>query len=375
MTDELKSRGDNGTFCVLPWIHDYRTLSGRKFACCVSHADGIALAEDANSPSNQKFRQDLWDGVRRPECGPCYRSEDRGVVSYRQSHNQQWLGQARVQEHMQAWQQDPATPPKLLYWDLRYDSKCNLSCITCGPEFSTLWKRELGIPITEYQLDVDPADVLGAIKVYFAGGEPLIIDQYTDLLKYLAANEFAGEVSINTNLTSLRADVIDSICAIKNISLIVSVDSYGSVDEYVRYPKRWNKFLDNLAVLQEHGIKFSFNSVASAISVMGWDRLPELAQYGPANWFLYALQTPPDLQVTLLPPALKIRARANIESMMGLNFYRTDKKFSSVIDHLLATLDDPGSTQMLLNRITELDTRRKINHADYLGVNLFDYRK
>jgi hypothetical protein len=98
LPEDIRSLGNNGTFCVLPWIHDYRTLSGKKFACCVSHADGIALEEDNNSTSNQQFRLDLWNGTRRKECGPCYRSEDNGIVSYRQNHNNQWLGNPRVQE-------------------------------------------------------------------------------------------------------------------------------------------------------------------------------------------------------------------------------------------------------------------------------------
>jgi len=297
------------------------------------------------------------------------------MVSYRQSHNQQWLTNARVQQHMAAWVQDPSRPPTLLYYDLRYDSKCNLSCITCGPEFSTLWKRELGIPITDYQLSVNRQEVLAAEKIYFAGGEPLIIDQYTDLLRYLAANDFAGEVSINTNLTSLRPDVLDSIQAIGRISLVVSVDAYGTVDEYVRYPKQWSKFINNLEMVQSAGIAFNFNSVASAISVLGWDRLPELDQYGPDHWFLFALQLPPELQIQNLPAPLKLRARSNIEHMMSMRYYQQDRKFGSVIDTLLKELDTPGEPARVLGRIAELDARRRIDHADYIGVNLMDYKE
>jgi hypothetical protein len=372
LPEDIRSLGNNGTFCVLPWIHDYRTLSGKKFACCVSHTDGIALEEDNNSTSNQQFRLDLWNGTRRKECGPCYRSEDNGIVSYRQNHNNQWLGNPRVQEHIINWSRDSTVTPKLLYWDLRYDSKCNLSCITCGPEFSTLWKKELGIPINEYTLDVDHQDVLDAEKIYFAGGEPLIIDQYTNLMRFLAENNFTGHVSINTNLTSLRQDVVDSIKNLVNVSLIVSVDSWGSVDEYVRYPKRWSKFLDNLATLNDNKIKFSFNTVASAVSVLGWNQLPKLNEFKPDHWFLYAIQTPPDLRVDLLPTRLKPMAKANIEGMIALDHYLNDQKFSSVIDHLLAVIDQDGPTDRLLKRIQELDTRRRINHQDYLGVNLLN---
>lgn len=373
MKNDLTHKTNNGSFCVLPWIHDFRNLDGKKYVCCVGHPTRQTLPEDINSPEHQELRRKLWAGERTPHCAPCYKLEDNHVVSWRHSTNQEWLGKPAVREYFENLQ--PDTAPQLLYYDLRYNSKCNLSCITCSPEFSTLWKRELNIPITEYRLDVDRAAVLRSLKVYMAGGEPLIIDDYVDLLKYLAANDYQGLVSINTNLTSLKPDVVDAIKAIKNISLIVSVDSWGSTEEYHRYPKQWNKFLDNLAVLADNDIEYNFNTVASAISVLGWAQMPELQQYRPKNWWIVPLETPPYLRLEQLPMALKSLAQDRMQSMKSVSFYQTDEKFRSSLDHLLDRVLQPGHSGQLLHQIQQLDTRRKINHADYLGVNLMDYKE
>jgi len=373
MKNDLTQKVNNGSFCVLPWIHDFRNLDGKKYACCVSHTSRQTLPEDFNSPEHQELRRKLWSGERSPHCAPCYKLEDNNVVSWRHSTNEEWLGKPEVRTYFENW--DESVPPKPLYYDLRYNSKCNLSCITCSPEFSTLWKKELGIPITEYRLDVNPADVLQSLKVYMAGGEPLIIDEYVDLLKYLAENNYQGFVSINTNLTSLKPDVVEAIKALNRVSLIVSVDSAGTTEEYNRYPKQWGKFLDNLAILTDNRIEFNFNTVAGAVSVLGWCQLPELEQYRPKNWWIVPLETPPSLRVENLPKDIKSKAAEIMAGMRDVSFYKTDRKFQSSLDHLLERVLQPGNYNILRDHIRQLDTRRKINHADYTGIDLLNYKE
>jgi hypothetical protein len=374
MKNDLVALSQNSAFCPLPWIHDYRSLDGKKYMCCQSHSSGIPLTGDFNDADRDDLRQRMWSGEQLPQCAPCYKTEANGVVSARQNACQEWLNNSGSREFFENWQ--PGDAGQRMYYDLRYNSKCNLSCISCGPEFSSLWKKELNIPITEYKLDIEPAEVLQSKRVYFAGGEPLIIDEYTDLLTYLALNNYPGHVSINTNLTSLRADVLDAITAMPNISLVVSVDSWGRTEEYVRYPKQWRKFLDNMAILQDRNIPFNFNTVCSAISILGWQQMALLHQYQPQNWWLTTLDTGrPQLRLENLPAALKPLAVDNIAGMKSVDLYQTDHKFQSSVDHLLERIQWPGQTVELQKYILDIDTRRKINHADYLGVDIMNYKE
>jgi hypothetical protein len=373
MKNDLKILSQNKAFCPLPWIHDYRSLNGQKYMCCQSHSSGVPLTGEFNDADRNELRQRMWSGEQLPHCTPCYTAEENGVVSARQNANQEWLNKLGSREFFEDWK--PGDPGQRMYYDLRYNSKCNLSCISCGPEFSSLWKKELNIPITEYKLDVDPAEVLKSNRVYFAGGEPLIIDEYTDLLTYLADNNYPGHVSINTNLTSLRTDVLDAIKSMADISLVVSVDSWGKTEEYVRYPKQWQKFLNNLSILQDCNISFNFNTVCSSISVLGWQQMADLQNYRPKNWWLTPLEMGPQLRLENLPMGLKMQATDNILSMKEIYHHETDHKFQSSVTHLLDRIQRPGQFSDLKQYIRVLDTRRKINHADYLGVNLFDYKE
>lgn len=373
MKNDLVALSQNGAFCTLPWIHDYRSLNGEKYMCCQSHADRMPLTGDFNDDDRNDLRQRMWSGEQLPHCTSCYKTEANGVVSARQTANQEWLNKPGSREFFENWQ--PGDAGQRMYYDLRYNSKCNLSCISCGPEFSSLWKKELNIPITEYKLDVVPAEILQSKRVYFAGGEPLIIDEYTDLLTYLANNNYPGHVSINTNLTSLRPAVLDAITAMPDITLVVSVDSWGRSEEYVRYPKQWRKFLDNLAIIQDRNISFNFNTVCSAISILGWQQMPELQHYRPRNWWLTPLEVPSCLRLENLPAALKPLAVDRINGMKSVELYTTDHKFRSSLDHLLERIHRPGQTVELQKFILGIDTRRKINHADYLGVDIMNYKE
>jgi sulfatase maturation enzyme AslB (radical SAM superfamily) len=79
--------------------------------------------------------------------------------------------------------------------------------------------------------------------VYLAGGEPLIIEQFIDLIERIAESDTQPELVINTNLTTISDRVNVSLQKIKNLTMVVSVDAYESVNEYHRWPLKWEKFL------------------------------------------------------------------------------------------------------------------------------------
>jgi sulfatase maturation enzyme AslB (radical SAM superfamily) len=342
-------------------------LDGKKYMCCISHSTFIPIHDNFQHPETQELRRKIWNGEKIPHCKPCYDAEKNNVVSYRQRLNEEWMNLGAA-EYFETLTED--TPPQLMYYDLRYDAKCNLACITCTPDFSTLWKKELGIPIKEYKLDINYDDILKAKKIYFAGGEPLIIDQYLDLLKFLAKNNSDAQVIINTNLTALKDEVLECIQNIKNMYLTISVDSYGRNMEYVRYPLQWEKFINNLEIIQESKIEFGFNTVASAVSVFGWERLGELEHFNPSHWGVGSIVEPVNLQLKNIPEQYKQLAYDRASSMKQTKRYAQDPVFKSEIDGVLFDIMLPAASQSVKFWITGIDRRRKINHVDYIGVDL-----
>ena len=358
---------NNGTFCVLPWIHDLKHLDGKKYICCVSRGTNIPLDDDMNSESSRELRRKIYNGEKIPHCEICYKQEAAGVKSFRQAESLSWFNKdAETREYFSTLTAN--TPPKLFYYDIRYDSKCNLACVTCGHESSTLWKKELGIPIIEHDLKISYDEMRTAKKIYLAGGEPLVIDKHIELITWLSEHQPDIEIIINTNLMALKPEVVKILKKLNNLGLVISIDSWGKSLEYVRYPLKWDKFLRNLDSIKEADISIYFNTVISAPAVFGWKELNKLDQYDPKDWFLFPLEYPKWAQVENIPASLKQQAYDCILPMKESKFYLANNRFKPAIDHTLTCIMNNGDSESLKNEILKLDTRRKINHSEYLEI-------
>ena len=367
MDEHFKDLLDNGTFCVLPWIHDFRHPDGQKHICCVSRGENLPLDDDINSKSTKELRRKIYNGEKIPNCQVCYNRESNGITSDRQSQSLAWYARDNeTKEYCSTITAD--TPPKLFYYDIRYDSKCNLGCITCGPQSSSFWQKELNIPVVKHQLTICYNDMQYAKKIYLAGGEPLIIDEHISLLDEFSKNRPEIDIVVNTNLTSLKPKVLNILKNLKNLRLIISVDCWGDSLEYVRYPLKWNKFLKNLEAIKEAGIIFQFNTVVSAVSVLGWNNLNKLDEFGPVGWHLFPIEYPVWIKIENLPTNLKTQAYNNILQMKASKFYLPDSKFKQVIDYYLNQVMVVGDSELLRQKIKILDQRRNIDHSKYLGV-------
>ena len=82
------------------------------------------------------------------------------------------------------------------------------------------------------------------------------------------------------------------------------MDGYGKVNEYHRYPLKWDKFIRNLDRLHETGLRTEFNTVIDAVSIFGLGGLLELEHY-VTRWDLVILTRPIALRLENLPPRVR----------------------------------------------------------------------
>lgn len=359
MINRLK-KGD--TFCVLPWIEYHSSTDGNQYFCCYSTVPLI------NETSANLIRQKTLNNEKVDHCTHCYKLEENNVISPRQRESALWLKDISVSNK---FKNEPYYEP--LFLDIRTDNKCNLACIGCGPYSSTLWQKELGVPIKRSSQLPNFDKIKKSKKIYMAGGEPLIIDSYLDIIDFVAAENPDIELVINTNLTTLPESTVKSLQKIKKVSITVSIDSYGKVNEYHRYPLKWDKFIRNLDILKQTGIYVEFNTVVDAVSIFGFKELHKLEHY-TKRWDLQILARPVALKLENLPNNLKDLALENASSLKKLQFYSTDLKYKTTVNLIISNLTKSGDTEQLSAYIQELDTRRKINHVDYIGVNLINTR-
>jgi hypothetical protein len=360
----MSNRITNGAFCALPFVSEFQGLDGKQYLCCHSNIPIDSIA----SESTNELRKKIWAGEKIPNCSKCYDLENKKALSERLRITVQLMKDPDIKNYISNW--TPKTPPKIYFYDIRLDNKCNLACISCEPVASSLWAKELGIESPKYQTKFNFDDCVNAKKIYLAGGEPLIIDQYIDLIARISKNEQQPELIINTNLTRVNDDLKNVLSKIKNLTLTVSVDAFGLVNEYHRWPMKWSKFIDNLTWVRNNlKCTVQFNTVVDAVSILNLHQLTEIEHLSD-YWNLSILIGPQALLVNNLPEHLKPLVLSNFEKIKQSRFYSHDLMFKSTVDTILTQISTPGNTFMLSEYINNIDQRRALNHENYLGVKL-----
>ena len=346
-----------GTFCVLPWIQEYTNIKGARQFCCYSDRE-IASVDQADI-----LRQKIWNKEKIPHCDVCYQLENKKTISPRQKETVRWFKQTDVRSY---FSQTDCPEFRPLYIDLRADNKCNLACISCGPDYSSLWAKELNLSSVVKHNSINYESLHQYKKIYMAGGEPLIISDYIKVLNFIAENNLDTEVVINTNLTNLSKSVITAIKKIKKLSVTVSVDAYGKINEYHRYPLKWSKFLNNLETIYNCSIPIDFNTVVDAVSIFGIGGLNNISHI-PNTWNLSIITRPNWLALKNIPEHLKPLAISNLEALKTNRFFNTDIEYKTKINQIEKDIMSKGDSQSLIDQIKLLDSRRKIYHADYMN--------
>jgi len=162
---------------------------------------------------------------------------------------------------------------KLEYLEITVGRKCNLKCMSCGPEFSNKWDTdaikfpELGSDAYKIEqlkkieeLDLDHVShyrsTEGIYKIFkdlryikVTGGEPFLHPQFLRFVIKLAEVGLAPQIEIEifTNCTwwPKKADY-DALVQFKKIIICPSIDALGTVNEVLRYPSKWNTVEDTL---------------------------------------------------------------------------------------------------------------------------------
>jgi hypothetical protein len=350
----------NPNFCVLPFIEKFQNLDGNKYLCCHSR-----VPVD-NSEMNQ-ILSEILDQQPIPHCESCYQQEQQKMISPRQVESSRWLKDPEVKNYIDNWQ--PGTALNTYSYDIRYNNKCNLACISCGPVGSSLWAKELGVTKIEPSSNFDMSQILNAKKVYLAGGEPLIIDQFVNFITQVSEQHQQPELVINTNLSILSDELKHTLQNIKNLTLVVSIDAYGSVNEYHRWPMKWQKLVDNLEWVSNISCNIQFNTVVDAVSILNLQKIQEIEHFAN-QWNLTIITYPRELLINNLPKILKTSVLNNFQDIKKSKFYRQDPTFKNRVDAIELMIMQPGDDQALANYIKGIDQRRNIDHTSYLGCQL-----
>jgi uncharacterized radical SAM superfamily Fe-S cluster-containing enzyme len=368
MSANIKRLLANKTYCALPFVHRHRNLDGQNYLCCISATDPSTIITD--STHRKDIQDKILQGIPVKECNRCYAWEKDNAVSPRVKETIELLRDPVIQKNLEESAVNPDLARPLSY-DIRFDNRCNLACVGCGPWASTLWAKKTDIKtvkIVDYRLN-ELEQIASSQRVYFAGGEPLINEQVYNLLCQISKTTTPPAVIINSNIASIKPKFFEVLGQIKNLSITVSIDGYGKVNAYHRWPSQWNKFYSNLEQLQNMGIYISWNTVIDAVSVWGLKDLLKIETL-TENWNLRILDQPEALCLQHLPDGLKRAAQDQLDALGDSRFAKHSLVFNSRLNLARQRLNEPGDPKILSEYISYLDHQRNLNHETYLGVKL-----
>jgi len=282
------------SFCSIPWIHSASKTNGTSRVCCLmsnnDNGDGgltghnfkeHTIEEIHNSKFTRKIRKQFLAGEQPSECATCWVKEENGGKSRRTFTNKMYKDIIDYDKAVQLTAPDGSTTQMPIYWDLRFGNLCNLKCVMCGPQSSSMWYKDwaavhntdhfydsgtkINITDGKKQLGKDCASdydwwqsehfwkQLDQYKdqlehVYLVGGEPMLIENHYNFLQKLIDAGVSNNVVLeyDTNITNVHQRAIDQWKHFKKLMLRVSIDDFGEQNDYIRFPSKWYKLNENI---------------------------------------------------------------------------------------------------------------------------------
>ena len=392
----------SSTFCMYPWIHFHAYPTGAAYPCCMADMQfpigdmrKNTIKEIWNQAPMKEMRRQMLNEQSVSACNRCYEQESIGVVSGRMSANK---------HHGHKINRVHETKPdgtlerfELTYWDIRFSNLCNLSCRSCGHIFSSSWYKDqakLAGPewkkthkVLNYagRFETDAWDQLvdhieHVEQIYFAGGEPLLMEEHYKILDELVRQKkFNVRLIYNTNFTHTNLkdkSVFEYWKLFDSVSVGASLDGAGRYGEYIRKGTEWSKIeqnrIDMMAICPE--VDFY---ISPTLSIMNAWHLPDFHQ----DWVERGLIKPQDLNVNILqdPPyyridiaPMKYKQRLRIKYQEHLEWLknqdpleRASQGFKSAINFMMAT-DNTHLIDTFWRKTHELDVIRSEQLLDVI---------
>ena len=295
--------------CMLPWISIETSPIGTARPCClaideITRADGTkyslkenTLEEIYHSDYMQGLRQEFLSGSKPSTCQRCWQEEAAGRTSKRIN------SRIRLKEYYARVDWTNTNPDQLWFIDLKLGNICNLKCRICGSWSSSKWAKEeidyipellnrkIHLAYTYLRDGAWPREtevfwdnlknLLPNIKYFeFTGGEPFLIEQHFELLRYAVKHGYSENIEIqyNTNGTVFpeQAELWSNF---KHVEIAFSIDNVGSRFEYERYGAEWDLVQENIAKFTAMRSNKISTQLCTTMNIQNVYYLPELCDW------------------------------------------------------------------------------------------------
>lgn len=153
--------------------------------------------------------------------------------------------------------------------EVKFGNLCNLGCVMCAPDNSSLieqeWRKLYGkhekfsqtfTPTTVWYTDpVKLSNIARELstrnQIRFTGGEPTVNNYLIDFLSEVQKHNTDITIKITTNGNNWPAKLHDMLKNFKKVVISVSIDAYGDKNDYIRWPSRWSKIVNNINKMRQ----------------------------------------------------------------------------------------------------------------------------
>jgi len=391
---------NKNTLCVIPWVHLNFEPNGKVVPCCLtSHHNYFSgdlnrqtIEEVWNSDNMKNLRKKFLNNEEPKICATCFDRERVTGESGRIYHNRDYKKVIDIIPYIT--EEDGSVPEmKLKYWDFRFSNLCNFKCRSCGPRYSSAWvpdAKKLGYTDQEKIWSIEQIgnntnydflkqQVQYVERIYFAGGEPLMMPEHWQILDMLVENKkFNVRIAYNTNASTLVYNGKNVLDYWKKwnewkVEVWPSIDEIGERAELIRSGTVWSKVESNLKQITALDNVW----IRPGITVGAWNvrRIPVILthlidigvikkKYNFQNFFFNILQMPDYYHVHILPDDYRKETIDELKSFITVYNKKYETTVDHLFDHVLHELEKPWNriaAKKFVNTTEAIDNIRDEN--------------
>jgi len=388
---------ESESFCMLPWMHLHAYPDGRAYPCCfafdpypVGDLNKQSLEEVFNGDKMKQMRVRMLNNKKSRECMKCYDQEKSGFFSLRLSSNKHFGHNIDLVDNTQP---DGSADFVMKYWDIRFSNLCNMACRSCGTWFSSNWyedhKKLTGSPpphakimrvgrhtndLWEQMLEsFDHTE-----QFYFAGGEPIIMEEHYRILKELDKRKmYHVRLIYNTNFSKTKfkdIDVFELWNKFDSVSIGASLDAEGARAELMRKGTVWEDIVANRKRMLEvcPQVDFYISSTVGLINSLhvtdfhrSW---VEQGLIEPQDFNFNLLQHPIWQRMDILPLEYKEQVKQKYKEHIAWlktqdNLTRATKGYESALDWMFSK-DNQKHLDLFFSNTRKYDKMRNEDTLD-----------
>jgi organic radical activating enzyme len=319
-------------FCSLPFNTVQAFANGQVSPCCVFRPktrNTIETYFDSNELA--QVRNDFLNGEFPSQCQVCKIEESKSGHSFRVLNNLFESDEIEIR----------AGNRTIKHLQIETSNTCNLKCLPChdssyirAVELKKLNLLPYTTPrIVEYHKLDEYLKLDNIESITFSGGEPFADKITFEFIHQLvqSGKSLQIRIDINTNLTLVNLNNLKYLQDnFKEVLIKGSIDGYGIVNDYLRYPSEWQQITDAVSEIQELKIPFIITTALSNLALVKYYELIEWAtEQGIEKLFVSLVTSPGVLDPTRLPDSVKAQLLAKYQNL------KNTKSFSNRTQHVI----------------------------------------